>query len=421
MGKNNNFGYGTMTNVDVSQIEKSLKLLKETFKDEHINLLEIGIDSGKTAKAIHNKLPELDITNYTYWAIDKNPKTRLPFKECNMIIGSSEEIFNQLPSLHWVFIDGCHCSNHIMLDFLNYGYKVVKNGFLSFHDTGPYSQGHHYQKHGPNEPDFYISAEKAFKKLDIFNRKDWKHVSSDYDNNNKEWGGVSIFKKIKKSKPIVSYYGKGGQDRWVVKKLKNKENGYFVDLGASGGIKNNNTYALEKHLNWKGICVEPNPKLRAFEALEINRNCICENLCIYSSSGIVDFVARGRKIETSGIYGKCSSVMINDLVEKRGHPITKVPSITLMELLEKHNSPHIIDYINIDTEGSEYEILKHFNFDKYTFLTMTIEHNYWEGTNWDKKEKKKRNKIRKLLLSKGYKIDNKLPWEDWFVHGSIKE
>ena len=50
---------------------------------------------------------------------------------------------------------------------------------------------------------------------------------------------------------------------------------------------------------------------------------------------------------------------------------------------------------------------------------MTIEHNYWDGTNWDKKEKIKRDKIRKLLSKKGYIIDTELPWEDWFVHISL--
>ncbi len=419
MGKNNDFGYGTMTNIDVSQIETSLRSLKQEFKDAHVNMLEIGLDKSKTARAIHKKIPEIGITNYTYWAIDVNPKTKLPFPECKMIIGKSEEVFNQLPELHWVFIDGCHCVNHIMLDFLNYGYKIVKNGFLLFHDTGPFSQGHHYQRHGPTIPEFHIAAESAFLKLDIFNRTDWEHVSSEYDTNNKEWGGVSIFRKIKESKKMVHYKSKEGQDRWVVKKLNKKKNGYFVDLGASGGVVNSNSYALEKYFDWHGICVEPNPNMRAFPNLVENRDCICENVCVYNEIKMVQFVARGRKIESSGIFDDCSSVMIQNLVNIKGHPIIKVPAVTLMSLLEKHNAPTIIDYINIDCEGAEWEILKNFDFNKYTFLTMTIEHNYWEGTNWDEKEKIKKDKIRKLLSEKGYIIDTELPWEDWFIHNSL--
>jgi FkbM family methyltransferase len=420
MGKNNDFGYGTMTNVDVSQIEKSLRFLKNSFGNDHVNLLEIGLDKSKTARAIHQRLPELGITNYTYWAIDNNPKTSLPFPECNMIIGKSEEVFNQLPDLHWVFIDGCHCSNHIMLDFLNYGYKVVKGGFLLFHDTGPYSQGHHYQKHGPNENDFYIAADRAFEKLDIFNRRDWKHVSSEYDKNNREWGGVSIFEKTKGLKKMLDYKAKEGQDKWVVEKIGRKDQGYFVDIGASNGVSNSNSYVFEKSLGWKGICVEPNPNLRAFPSLKDNRDCICENVCIYSERGEVEFIARGRRIETSGIYSDCSSNMIMSLAEK-GHPIIKVPAITLMDLLKKHDAPKVIDYINIDTEGSEWEILKDFDFSEYAFLTLTIEHNYWSGTNWDEKEKVKKDNIRNLLCQNGYILDEELPWEDWFIHESIKE
>jgi len=214
----------------------------------------------------------------------------------------------------------------------------------------------------------------------------------------------------------IRYRAKEGQDKWVLDKLNQKENGYFVDIGAASGVNNSNSYILEKYFNWKGICVEPNPMKRAFQNLQANRNCICENLCIYNRSGIVDFVAKGKRIEGSGIYGDCSNIAIKDLVKNFGYKIIKVPSLTLLELLDKHKAPRTIDYISIDTEGSEWEILKKFNFSRYTFLTMTIEHNYWEGGGWIKKEKVKRDKIRKLLLESGYTIDRKLPFEDWLVY-----
>ena len=77
--------------------------------------------------------------------------------------------------------------------------------------------------------------------------------------------------------------------------------------------------------------------MRSFQSLIKNRKCICENICIFNQHDEVDFVARGRHHELSGIYYDDSYSTIIDQV-KKGHPITRVPAITLLELLEKHNS-----------------------------------------------------------------------------------
>ena len=77
------------------------------------------------------------------------------------------------------------------------------------------------------------------------------------------------------------------------------------------------------------------------------------------------------------------------------------------DLLEKYNAPKYIDYLSIDTEGSEYEILKNFDFEKYVFKIITIEHNYTSM----------RDKIFTLLTSKGYKrkYENLSQFDDWYV------
>lgn len=422
MGKNNNFGYGVLTNTDVSQIEKSLVLLRDTFKDEgHINLLEIGLRDGATARQINSKLKEIGVDDYTYWGMDneKDRHIKAPFPECKLVIGDSEESFDKVPKLNWVFIDACHCANHVMLDFLNYGHKVVEGGLLLFHDTSPSAQGNHYQKHGPQIPDFCIAIQRAFVKLDIFNRLDWELVSNQYDET-REFGGIAIFRKIRKSPlmPVSGFKSKEGQDRWVTQMLNDKAEGYFVDVGASNGVSNNNSYVFEKELGWKGICVEPSPVLRSFPTLVQTRDCICENVCIYDHKGEVDFIARGRKIEVSGIhYENASNNILANVAA--GHGLIKVPCITLMQLLEKHKAPKVIDYLSLDTEGSEWDILKDFDFSKYTFLIITVENNY-HGEEDEEKEKRARDNIRELLKNNGY-IWKKELWfgEDWFIHESL--
>ncbi|MBT8545252.1 FkbM family methyltransferase [Polynucleobacter paneuropaeus] len=82
-------------------------------------------------------------------------------------------------------------------------------------------------------------------------------------------------------------------------------------------------------------------------------------------------------------------------------------TISLADLLIKHNAPKVIDYLSIDTEGSEYEILSHFDFESHQINIITIEHNYTEM----------REKIYNLLVSKGYKRKylGLSKWDDWYV------
>ena len=68
----------------------------------------------------------------------------------------------------------------------------------------------------------------------------------------------------------MSYYSQAGQDEWVVNFFKSKKNGFFLDIGAHNGIYINNTYYLEKNLEWTGLCIEANPII--FEELRNKRH-----------------------------------------------------------------------------------------------------------------------------------------------------
>lgn len=58
------------------------------------------------------------------------------------------------------------------------------------------------------------------------------------------------------------FYSQAGQDKYLIENIyKNKEKGFFIDIGAHDGITYSNTYYLEKELGWSGICIEPNPKI----------------------------------------------------------------------------------------------------------------------------------------------------------------
>jgi len=182
------------------------------------------------------------------------------------------------------------------------------------------------------------------------------------------------------------------QDLWALWRSNFKKNGYFVEFGAVDGIRFSNSHILEKHFNWSGIVAEPNPEM--WTALNKNRECYKSNSCVYSNS---HHNVRFSLTERPELSGVSSNALTNKdpHQEKRIQSLVReieVETITLNDLLEEDKAPTDIDYISIDTEGSEYDILTNFDFLKYNVKLFTIEHNRTENERL----------LDDLLLNKGY-------------------
>ena len=91
--------------------------------------------------------------------------------------------------------------------------------------------------------------------------------------------------------------------------------------------------------------------------------------------------------------------------------IYEVETVSLNDLLSTHDAPKNIDYLSIDTEGSELSILTRFDFTSYRIGIITVEHNYTSD----------RGKIFDLLTQNGYvrKFTQFSKWDDWYVHSSL--
>jgi FkbM family methyltransferase len=212
----------------------------------------------------------------------------------------------------------------------------------------------------------------------------------------------------KRSIKRKSYYKKqkGGQiskaqlnqDIKVLEFYKNKRDGYFVDIGANDGVTISNTYLLEKDYGWKGICVEALPD--KFNELVKNRTSININKAVYDTTGVIlDFSSNDL---LSGVTKN-----IDKHKNSLDKPVIKVETITLNDILEQNNAPHFIDYLTLDTEGSELIILNSVNFDKYKFGLIHLEHNYVEP---------RRTDMKNLLISKGYKYIGENQWDDEYSY-----
>jgi FkbM family methyltransferase len=197
------------------------------------------------------------------------------------------------------------------------------------------------------------------------------------------------------------------QDVFVLSALDFKTKGFFVEFGATDGKGLSNSYLLEQ-MGWDGILAEPAKCWH--EALVKNRKAAIDYGCVWSTSNAKILFTEARllpEVSTISSYTDCDGHIHN---RKNGFEYY-VNTISLNDLLLKYNAPKIIDYLSIDTEGSEFDILNNFCFEHYKIKIISCEHNYT----------KQRNKIETLLCSKGYKkvLQDKTEWDDWYIAGEF--
>ena len=202
------------------------------------------------------------------------------------------------------------------------------------------------------------------------------------------------------------YNSQIGQDKFIDEFFEKKEGLTFLDIGAHDGVSISNTFFLEKERNWNGICIEAQPS--EFEKLKSNRKCVCVNVAVSNYNGETDFIyVEGYANMLSGIsddYNLSHKHRIENEVRAYGGSINtiKVPVKTLQSILDEHNT-HNIDFCSIDTEGSEFNIIKSIDFDKSEIKVFIIENNYGEKN------------IENFLIEKGYVLYKKIEWDDVFV------
>jgi FkbM family methyltransferase len=204
----------------------------------------------------------------------------------------------------------------------------------------------------------------------------------------------------------MKYYSQLGQDKLIDEYLNGKENGFFLDIGANDGKNSSNTLFFEEYRGWKGICIEPGPD--EFEKLELYRNSINIKCCVSDYNGESDFTyIRGYSNMLSGLtetYDDKHKMRINSEVNSFGGEVIniKIPVFKLKTILDIHNITDV-DYCSIDTEGSEFNVIKSIDFDKVNIKIFSIENNYGDTT------------IKKYLEGKGYFLYKKIQWDDIFI------
>jgi FkbM family methyltransferase len=177
------------------------------------------------------------------------------------------------------------------------------------------------------------------------------------------------------------------QDVFCLLLNRGKRNGFFVEFGACDGLLISNTVLLEREFGWTGILSEPSRHWQ--DSIRKNRNCIIDNRCVWKQTG--------ERIEfaefTNDDYSTQSGILQTSESGLQVSSSYQVETISLGDLLQAHKAPNHIDFMSIDTEGSEFEILQVFPFDKYSFGFIAVEH----------KTPETEGPIKDLLEKNGYK------------------
>lgn len=186
--------------------------------------------------------------------------------------------------------------------------------------------------------------------------------------------------------------GQEGQDKVTLGLLKNKRNGTFVELGGSNGVTSSNSYVLEKKYGWTGLCIEANK--RFFKHLEKNRNCKTVNAVVADEAKDVFF-------NNNGAEGG---------IDVSGEAMHAKP---LSQILTEQDMPKIIDFLSLDVEGYEEDVLYNFPFDRFKFRVITIE--------------RPSDKLHDKLLETGYVLHaelrqpNGLPLDNLYIYPDLIE
>lgn len=188
------------------------------------------------------------------------------------------------------------------------------------------------------------------------------------------------------------------QDLFVIFYSKLKRKGKFIEIGGGNGIDLSNSYLLESKFGWEGIICEPDQR---------SNSKVLKN--------------RKAKLDKRGLSDECRKQVF--FYENKDPYLSslgdlnisckryKIDTVCLNCFFNFHKLKNI-DYISIDTEGNELDIIKNFKFEKFKIDFFTIEHNF---------NKKVREEIFKIMEKNGYRrVYKYLSYmDDWYISKRI--
>jgi FkbM family methyltransferase len=209
------------------------------------------------------------------------------------------------------------------------------------------------------------------------------------------------------SSGLSSSYAQRFQDMYGLWENNFATEGYFVEFGVMGGIAFSNTYVMEK-VGWDGVVSEPHPGQT--KRVQKARSCTVSTKCVHDSTGdTITFHAVKGRPALSTIQGFGTTDERSHFREE--YVAHEVETITLNDLLDEAGAPDVVDFLSIDTEGSEAVILRAYDFERRPIRALVVEHNDVQ-----------REELYELLTGQGYrrKWTHLSGHDDWYVHRDLE-
>lgn len=213
-------------------------------------------------------------------------------------------------------------------------------------------------------------------------------------------------------------WSQDGQSLFIDKLLAGKTRGFYVEVGADDGENYSNTLFFERFRYWSGVLIEPNQESFA-KMKQLNRKAMLLNTCVSPSnlSEPLTFVVNPFEGHNTNFLGGLSAYLemtqdglLQAQYEKHfagGDVYTPVVQTLrcspLVDLLP--DSVDVIDYLSLDTEGSELEILKHLPFDQIQIDLISVDVSSITGV-------RRGDDIEQFMTTQGYRRIKQLSHDD---------
>lgn len=187
------------------------------------------------------------------------------------------------------------------------------------------------------------------------------------------------------------FHSEYGQDEWLVRNcFGDVWGGTFVEAGALDGIYDSNTLHLERERGWRGILIEPNPE--QLIACKANRpRAVVVGCALSDVDGEFPFeIVTGTYRGWSGFAHTGDGRRQHSLDADGTRRLTHVRARPLADILREY-ALHRVDYLSLDVEGAELEVLGVYPFDEIPIGIIGVEDN--TGKN---------EALRTLLAERGY-------------------
>lgn len=200
----------------------------------------------------------------------------------------------------------------------------------------------------------------------------------------------------------MPFYGQHGEDIYLEQLFSNVVNGVCIEVGAYDGVSLSNTLHFEEK-GWRALCIEPIKV--SFEKCKMIRK-ECYECCISD---------KDTEDKTFTIFhlndNLCAISSLKPdqrLIDSHKKLITNITTSSvkvrsLNSLLEELKFPKVIDFISIDTENTELDVLKGIDLNVYNVKLFVVENNYNEPF------------CEEYLSQYGYKKINRIAVNDFFI------